>query len=37
VLDEIQQGTEGQYHLGKIVNDDRGEPTYGEQQTPAPA
>jgi predicted lipid-binding transport protein (Tim44 family) len=34
VLDEIQQGTEGQYHLGKIVNDDQGEPTYGEQQPP---
>jgi hypothetical protein len=31
VLDEIQQGTEGEYHIGKIVNDDRGEPTYGEQ------
>jgi predicted lipid-binding transport protein (Tim44 family) len=34
VLDEIQQGTEAQYHLGKIVNDDQGEPTYGEQQPP---
>ncbi len=32
VLDEIQQGTEGQYHMGKVVNDDQGEPTYGEQQ-----
>ena len=31
VLDEIQQGTEGQYHMGKIVNDDQGEPNYGEQ------
>lgn len=36
VLDEIQQGTEGQYHMGKVVNDDQGEPTYGEQQ-PQPA
>lgn len=34
VLDEIQQGTEGEYHLGKIVNDDQGEPNYGETQTP---
>ena len=31
VLDEIQQGTEGEYHLGKVVNDDQGEPNYGEQ------
>ena len=36
VLDEIQQGTEGQYHMGKVVNDDQGEPTYGEPQ-PQPA
>jgi hypothetical protein len=34
VLDEIQQATEGAYHLGQIVNDDRGTPTYGEQQSP---
>jgi predicted lipid-binding transport protein (Tim44 family) len=34
VLDEIQQGTEGEYHLGKVVNDDQGEPTYGQQQPP---
>jgi len=32
VLDEIQQGTEGQYHMGQVVNDDQGEPTYGEDQ-----
>jgi hypothetical protein len=31
VLDEIQQATEGEYHVGKVVNDDQGEPTYGEQ------
>ena len=31
VLDEIQQGTEGAYHLGQIVNDDEGTPNYGEQ------
>src|SRR5215207_7629986 len=31
VLDEIQQPTEGAYHLGQIVNDDQGDPNYGEQ------
>jgi hypothetical protein len=31
VLDEIQQGTEGAYHLGQVVNDDKGEPNYGER------
>jgi hypothetical protein len=37
VLDEIQQGTEGEYHLGKIVNDDQGEPNYGDTQSPVPS
>ena len=37
VLDEIQQGTEGKYHLGQVVNDDKGEPTYSEPQAAVPS
>ena len=37
VLDEIQQGTEGEYHVGKVVNDDQGEPNYGDTESPVGA